>query len=135
MRKIAECALAVACGLIMYFSIPEFGGIRAASASGLTMRPVHMKLEFELGEEKPCHLGMEIEWGWRCWWGMATSWEDAAGMQEAADRQWLKDELAKLGVDVIEWFPCWPPEAMEWYPSDFPEPHLWAGWESGCPAN
>lgn len=31
-----------------------------------------------------------------------------------------------------QWSPCWPPEAMPWYPSDFPPPAIWDGVRSGC---
>ena len=31
-----------------------------------------------------------------------------------------------------QWSPCWPPEAMSWYPSDFPPPARWVGVRSGC---
>jgi hypothetical protein len=31
-----------------------------------------------------------------------------------------------------QWSPCWPPEAMSWYPSDFPPPARWVGVTSGC---
>lgn len=31
-----------------------------------------------------------------------------------------------------QWSPCWPPEAMAWYPSDFPPPANWVGVRSGC---
>ena len=31
-----------------------------------------------------------------------------------------------------QWSPCWPPEAMSWYPSDFPPPASWSGVRSGC---
>ena len=31
-----------------------------------------------------------------------------------------------------QWSPCWPPEAISWYPSDFPPPARWVGVRSGC---
>lgn len=31
-----------------------------------------------------------------------------------------------------QWSPCWPPEAMPWYPADFPPPARWIGVRSGC---
>jgi len=34
--------------------------------------------------------------------------------------------------DSWTWIPCWPPEAMPWYPSDFPPPANWVGVRSGC---
>ena len=34
--------------------------------------------------------------------------------------------------DSWTWSPCWPPEAMAWYPSDFPPPANWVGVRSGC---
>lgn len=34
--------------------------------------------------------------------------------------------------DSWTWSPCWPPEAMPWYPSDFPPPAIWDGIRSGC---
>lgn len=77
---------------------------------------------------------MEIEWAWRCWWGTATSWQHAAYMQEQADRDWLIGAAQKAGVTQGEilWSPCWPPQAMPWYPSDFPDPMPWTSWEKGC---
>lgn len=76
-----------------------------------------------------------------------------AETQEAHDRAWLAGEIAASGVEpfttkevctVINgielcteeetwtWSPCWPPEAMPWYPSDFPPPANWVGVRSGC---
>ena len=31
-----------------------------------------------------------------------------------------------------QWSPCWPPEAMPWYPPDFPPPAQWQSVRSGC---
>jgi len=31
-----------------------------------------------------------------------------------------------------QWSPCWPPEAMPWYPSDFPPPARWVWSVGGC---
>jgi hypothetical protein len=31
-----------------------------------------------------------------------------------------------------QWSPCWPPEAMSWFPSDFPPPARWLGVTVGC---
>lgn len=31
-----------------------------------------------------------------------------------------------------QWSPCWPPEAMPWYPADFPSPARWIGVRGGC---
>ena len=31
-----------------------------------------------------------------------------------------------------QWSPCWPPEAMLWYPPDFPPPAQWQSVRSGC---
>jgi hypothetical protein len=43
--------------------------------------------------------------------------------QVAHDRAWF-DANPELAMDA---HPCWPPEAMPWYPSDFPSPATWIG--------
>jgi hypothetical protein len=59
-----------------------------------------------------------------------------AATQEASDRAWLAQEIAAVGSEPGEdswsWSPCWPPEAMPWYPNDFPPPANWIGVGSGC---
>lgn len=59
-----------------------------------------------------------------------------AATQEAKDRAWLASEIASRGSEPSDetwtWSPCWPPEAMAWYPSDFPPPANWVGVRSGC---
>ena len=43
--------------------------------------------------------------------------------QIANDRAWQ----AANPADAAFSHPCWPPEAMPWYPSDFPSPATWLG--------
>ena len=43
--------------------------------------------------------------------------------QIAHDRAWQ----AANPADAAFSHPCWPPEAMPWYPSDFPSPATWLG--------
>lgn len=59
-----------------------------------------------------------------------------AATQEASDRAWLAQETASFGAGPSEttwlWHPCWPPEAMPWYPPDFPPPEQWQSVAIGC---
>ena len=65
--------------------------------------------------------------------GQLAEW---AAAQEASDRAWLAQEISAAGSEPGEggwsWSPCWPPEAMPWYPSDFPLPASWSSVRSGC---
>lgn len=72
------------------------------------------------------------------WFARRTSEQLAewAATQEAHDRAWLAQEIAASGSEPGEgtwlWNPCWPPEAMPWYPSDFPQPAQWNSVANGC---
>ncbi len=68
-------------------------------------------------------------------WESVTDWEAWTNQAIAEDRAWLESEIAMRGSQPGEewvWNPCWPPEAMSWYPSDFPPPLEWTSYESGC---
>ena len=64
------------------------------------------------------------------WFSRRTPEEMAlwAATQEAHDRAWF----AANPADAEFAHPCWPPEAMPWYPNDFPPPASWSGMVSGC---
>lgn len=72
------------------------------------------------------------------WFARRTSEQLAewAATQEAHDRAWLAREIAASGSEPGEgtwlWNPCWPPETMPWYPSDFPPPAQWNSVANGC---
>jgi hypothetical protein len=68
-------------------------------------------------------------------WGSITDWAAWSNQAIAEDREWIAAETAARGSPPGEdwdWAPCWPPDAMPWYPADFPPPMRWKSYETGC---
>ena len=79
--------------------------------------PPPAELSPEETEEKPEEFSSWLS-------GLTDEELEAWAMSQIAhDRAWQ----AANPADAARSHPCWPPEAMPWYPSDFPSPATWVG--------
>ena len=119
-----------------FFTIIETGdliSVRPCFDQDATNDPQGRVLSIE--EAQAVLLSQPIDQPWLAIDEDPAAW---ATRQEEADRAWLANEILTSGTepgpDTWMWNPCWPPDAMQWYPADFPEPAPWISFEAGCGA-